>query len=110
MTMDAQMQDALSSPPQVKATFRLGSETYSVEVCKGILSEQLISMKEQSMTLLKDYITKHNVPNEVLDEPEEFSSEDDGEIPEQPPVKSKKRKTNEDIKVLHRQVAKYSAT
>ncbi|KAM3378364.1 putative protein isoform X1 [Capsicum galapagoense] len=91
MTMDAQMQDAVS-PPQVKATFCLGSETHSVEVCKGILSEQLISMKEQSMTVLKDYITKHNVPNEVPDEPEEFSSEDDGEIPEQPPVKSKKRK------------------
>ncbi|KAL3381681.1 hypothetical protein AABB24_001678, partial [Solanum stoloniferum] len=90
-TMNAQMQDALS-PPQVKATFRLGSESYSVEACKGILSEQLISMKEQSMTILKDYITKHNVPNEVPDEPEEFSSEDDGEIPEQPPVKSKKRK------------------
>uniref|UniRef100_A0A3Q7EM58 Uncharacterized protein n=1 Tax=Solanum lycopersicum TaxID=4081 RepID=A0A3Q7EM58_SOLLC len=90
-TMDAQMRDALS-PPQVKATFRLGSEAYSVEACKGILSEQLISMKEQSMTILKDYITKHNVPNEVPDEPEEFSSEDDGEIPEQPPVKSKKRK------------------
>lgn len=62
------------------------------QACKGILSEQLISMKEQSMTILKDYITKHNVPNEVPDEPEEFSSEDDGEIPEQPPVKSKKRK------------------
>uniref|UniRef100_A0A0V0HAE6 Putative ovule protein n=1 Tax=Solanum chacoense TaxID=4108 RepID=A0A0V0HAE6_SOLCH len=90
-TMNAQMQDALS-PPQVKATFRLGSESYSVEACKGIISEQLISMKEQSMTILKDYITKHNVPNEVPDEPEEFSSEDDGEIPEQPPVKSKKRK------------------
>lgn len=91
MMMDAQMQEALS-PPQVKATLRLGSETYSVEVCKGILSEQLISMKEQSMTILKDYITKHNVPNEVPDVPEEFSSEDDGEISEEPSVKSKKRK------------------
>ncbi|XP_059312246.1 uncharacterized protein LOC132063623 [Lycium ferocissimum] len=90
MIMDAQMPDALS-PPQVKATFRLGSETYAVEVCKGIMSEQLISMKEQSMIILKDYITKHNVPNEVPDEPEEFSSEDDGEIPEQLPVNSKKR-------------------
>lgn len=91
MMMDAQTQEALS-PPQVKATLRLGTETHSVEVCKGILSEQLISMKEQSMTILKDYITKHNVPNEVPDEPEEFSSEDDGEISEEPSVKSKKRK------------------
>lgn len=84
------MQDTFC--PQVKATLRLGSETYSVEVNKGIVSEQLVSMKEQSMSILKDYITKHNVPNDVPDEPEEISSEDEDEVAEKPPVKSKKRK------------------
>nr|GMC97474.1 uncharacterized protein LOC107839426 isoform X1 [Ipomoea batatas] len=92
--MDAQMQDTFC--PQVKATLHLGSETYSVEVNKGIVSEQLVSMKEQSMSILKDYITKHNVPNDVPDDPEEISSEDEdedeGEATEKPPVKSKKRK------------------
>lgn len=84
------MQDTFC--PQVKATLHLGSETYSVEVNKGIVSEQLVSMKEQSMSILKDYITKHNVPNDVPDEPEEISSEDEDEDTEKPPVKSKKRK------------------
>ncbi|XP_027161677.1 uncharacterized protein LOC113762425 [Coffea eugenioides] len=82
-------QNTASSNPLVKATFKLGSETHSVDAKKGVLSEQLVSMKEQSMMVLKDYITKHNVPNDVPDEPEEVSSDDEGEIP---PVKSKKRK------------------
>ncbi|CAH9087437.1 unnamed protein product [Cuscuta epithymum] len=89
--MDAQMQDVIS--PQVKATLHLGSETYSVEVNKGIVSEQLVSMKEKSMRILKDYITKHNVPNDVPDEPEENSSEDEeNDSTEKPYTKSKKRK------------------
>lgn len=73
----------------VKATFKLGSETHTVDAKKGGLSEQLVSMKEQSMVVLKDYITKHNASNDVPDEPEEISSDDEGECP---PVKSKKRK------------------
>ncbi|CAI9102636.1 OLC1v1000935C1 [Oldenlandia corymbosa var. corymbosa] len=81
--------NATSLPPLVKATFQLGSESYSVMANKGDLSEQLVSMKEQSMSVLKEYLTKHNVPTDVPDEPDEVSSEDDAEIP---PVKSKKRK------------------
>ncbi|CAJ1844163.1 unnamed protein product [Sphenostylis stenocarpa] len=83
--------------PQVKATFRLGSESYTVEAKKGSLSEQLVSLKEESMTILKDFITKHNVPHDVPDESlEAFSSEDDDvevdDIPEKPQEKSKKTK------------------
>ncbi|CAK9175558.1 unnamed protein product [Ilex paraguariensis] len=90
--MEAQLQDEISPNPRVRATLHLGSETYSVHVKKGILSEQLVSMKEESMSILKEFITKHNVPNDDPDEPDEISSEDDGEIPEKSSVKSKKRK------------------
>nr|KYP59465.1 hypothetical protein KK1_014901 [Cajanus cajan] len=89
--METQSGDAR---PQVKATFRLGSESYSVQTNKGSLSEQLVSLKEESMTILKDFITKHNVPHDVPDEPLEASSddEDDDDIPEKPQEKSKKTK------------------
>ncbi|KAL2329502.1 hypothetical protein Fmac_017083 [Flemingia macrophylla] len=80
--------------PQVKATFQLGSESYSVQVTKGSLSEQLVSLKEESMTILKDFITKHNVPHDVPDEPLEASSDDDDDISEKPQEKSKKTKLN----------------
>lgn len=79
------------SKPKVKATFGLGSESYSVQANKGSLSEQLVSLKEESMTILKDFITKHNVPHDVPDEPLEASSDDD-DIPEKPQGKSKKTK------------------
>lgn len=78
--------------PRVKATLCLGSENYSVNIDKGTLSEQLVSMKEESMSILKDFITKHNVPNDVPDELIESSSEDDTEAPEKTHVKSKKTK------------------
>ncbi|TKY64789.1 hypothetical protein E2542_SST07640 [Spatholobus suberectus] len=89
--METQSCDAT---PQVKATFRLGSESYSVQANKGSVSEQLVSLKEESMTILKDFITKHNVPHDVPDESLEASSDDeDGDdIPEKPQVKSKKTK------------------
>ncbi|XP_063943276.1 uncharacterized protein LOC108208031 [Daucus carota subsp. sativus] len=74
--------------PQVKATFHLGSETYSVYANKGILSEQLVALKEESMTILKAYITKHNVPIDVPDEVEEVS--EDEEITEKPKPKKQK--------------------
>lgn len=76
-------------PPRVKATFHLGSENYSVHASTGVLSEQLVVLKEKSMSVLKDFITKHNVPNDVPDELEEVS-EDDAETIEKP--KPKKRK------------------
>ncbi|CAK9329487.1 unnamed protein product [Citrullus colocynthis] len=59
---------------------------------RGTLSEQLISMKEDSMAILKEYRTKHNVPNDVPDELIEEASEDDDETAEKPQVKAKKTK------------------
>ncbi|KAK9281682.1 hypothetical protein L1049_004586 [Liquidambar formosana] len=92
--MEAQSDSAITPRSRVKATLRLGAEVYSVNANKGILSEQLVSMKEESMGILKEYITKHNVPNEVPDEPLEGSSEDDVEIPENLPVKKKRKELN----------------
>ncbi|KAI3742811.1 hypothetical protein L1987_60507 [Smallanthus sonchifolius] len=71
----------------VKATLCLGSETHSIKACKGILSEQLVFVKGESMNILKEFITKHNVPNDV---PDEISSEDDDDG-EGPAVVSKKK-------------------
>ncbi|GAA0161607.1 hypothetical protein LIER_17882 [Lithospermum erythrorhizon] len=80
----------VSPGPCVKATLHLGSETYDVQAHKGILSEQLADMKEQSMSILKGFITKHNVLNDVPDEPDEISSEDDIDAPpEKSPKKTK---------------------
>ncbi|KAK1428128.1 hypothetical protein QVD17_16956 [Tagetes erecta] len=93
ITMEMQIQDehepAFSSA--VKATFGLGSETHTIEACKGILSDQLVFVKGESMNILKEFITKHNVPNDVPDEIlSEDDSNDDGEAPA---VKSKKLRT-----------------
>lgn len=91
--MEAQTQDAVLPGCCVKTTLRLGSEVYSVSSSKGhTISEQLASMKEESMHILKEFITKHNVPNDVPDELVESSSEEDDEIPHKPEVKSKKTK------------------
>ncbi|KAI4372028.1 hypothetical protein MLD38_010315 [Melastoma candidum] len=80
--------------PLVQAAFQLGSEDYSVVADLGTLSEQLVSIKEKSMSILKDYITRHNVPIDVPDdELVESSSEDGGEAVENP-VTSKKTKIN----------------
>lgn len=67
--METELCDAVVPRPQVNATFRLGTESYSVQATKGSsLSEQLVNMKEQSMAVLKDFITKHNVPQDVSGE------------------------------------------
>ncbi|KAK7394156.1 hypothetical protein VNO78_14676 [Psophocarpus tetragonolobus] len=89
--METQSCDAT---PQVKATFRLGSEAYSVQANKGSLSEQLVSLKEDSMTILKDFITKHNAPYDLPDESLEASSDDDEDVDvdEKPQGKCKKTK------------------
>ncbi|PIA53075.1 hypothetical protein AQUCO_00900001v1 [Aquilegia coerulea] len=73
----------------VKVRFCLASELYCcVDTSKGALSERLVSIKEESMCILKDFITKHNVPTDI---PEELSeaSEDDDEVSENPPKKRK---------------------
>ncbi|XVF22099.1 hypothetical protein REPUB_Repub12eG0144700 [Reevesia pubescens] len=80
---------------QVKATLRLGSELYTVNAKKGgALSEQISSMKEESMSILKEFITKHNAPNDVPDELVESSSEEEEEVPKKSNFKSKKAKIN----------------
>lgn len=87
----------MEGQPKVKASLRLGSELYTVNAKKvGALSEQLSSMKEESMSILKDFITKHNVPNDVPDELVEVSSEDDEEEeePKKSNIKPKKAKIN----------------
>ncbi|KAI3676578.1 hypothetical protein L1987_86189 [Smallanthus sonchifolius] len=82
------MEDEPCLSPVVKATLCLGSETHSIEACKGTLSEQLVFVKGESMNILKEFITKHNVPNDV---PDEISSEDDDDDDgEGPAVVSKK--------------------
>ncbi|KAI3682783.1 hypothetical protein L1987_83026 [Smallanthus sonchifolius] len=89
--MEMQIQDEQFLSPAVKATFCLGSETHTIEACKGILLDQLVFVKGESMSILKEFITKHNVPNDV---PDEVSSEDDDDDDgEGPTVKSKKIRT-----------------
>ncbi|CAL0318719.1 unnamed protein product [Lupinus luteus] len=91
--METESCETLHPRPLVKATLRLYAESYSVEANRGsLLSEQLVSLKEQSMAILKEFITKHNVPQDVPDELLEASSEEDDVIHEKPQVKSKKTK------------------
>ncbi|KAL7120148.1 hypothetical protein ACP275_02G105900 [Erythranthe tilingii] len=91
--MEAQLVKADSATVvRVKATINLGSETYFAQANKGLISDQLYSVKEQSMSILKEFITKHNIPNDVPDEAEEISSDDDeDEISPNPPVKKPKK-------------------
>ncbi|KAI3414397.1 uncharacterized protein J3R85_016399 [Psidium guajava] len=82
--------------PLVQAALQLGSEKYAFAAAAngGALSEQLVSMKEESMRIFKEYITKHNVPTDVPDDLVESSSDDDVEATEKPPANSKKTKLN----------------
>ncbi|KAK1304830.1 hypothetical protein QJS10_CPB11g02006 [Acorus calamus] len=92
--MDEQIPDAPQLKSRVKASLRLGSETYTVNASTGILSEQLIAMKEESMSTLKSFITKHNVPNDVPDEAMENESSSDNEntTADNPPKRTKQTK------------------
>ncbi|KAG9442717.1 hypothetical protein H6P81_018571 [Aristolochia fimbriata] len=92
LRMENQVVESAHANSRVKVTFRLGSEVSSVNSTKGCLSDQLVTMKEGSMAILKDYITKHNVPTDVPDEPLEGTSEDESDEIAQPPGISKKRK------------------
>ncbi|CAN6220064.1 unnamed protein product [Urochloa humidicola] len=79
--------------PRVKANLVLGAESFAISSEPGILSEQLAMMREKSMVILKEYITKHNAPNDVPDESLEDESDDEGEaLVKNPPKKSKKQK------------------
>lgn len=91
--MEVQCGDVIPPKSRVVCTLRLGSEVHSINaINKDSISEQLVSMKEQSMSILKDFITKHNVPNDVPDDLVESASEEDTDVPEKPLVKSKKTK------------------
>ena len=54
--------------PRVKANLVLGAESFAISSESGSLSEQLATMKEKGMVILKEYITKRNAPNDVSDE------------------------------------------
>lgn len=70
----------LSPDPRAKATLVLGAELFAVSSeSSALLSEQLTVMREKSMVILKDYIARHNAPNDVPDESVEGLSEDEGE-------------------------------
>jgi hypothetical protein len=44
--------------PRVQANLVLGGEPFSIGSESGVLSEQLAAMREKSMVILKEYITK----------------------------------------------------
>ncbi|XP_006656498.1 uncharacterized protein LOC102722776 [Oryza brachyantha] len=91
--MADQTATAANLDSRVKAKLVLGAESFSISSDSGILSEQLAAMKEKSMEILKAYITKHNAPTDVPDEPIEGLSDDEGDAPgNNPPKKSKKHK------------------
>ena len=71
----------------VKVEFKLGTESYTIDSIKGdTVLDQLVSMKEESMKILKDFITKHNVQDD--DVPDQILSNDDAS-PVKPPKKTK---------------------
>ncbi|XP_051201111.1 uncharacterized protein [Lolium perenne] len=92
--MDQTSSAAAETPhPRAKATLVLGGESFAVSSESGTPSEQLAAMREKSMVILKDYITRHNAPNDVPDESVEGLSDDEGEaLAKNPPKKSKKQK------------------
>ncbi|KAF8084966.1 hypothetical protein N665_0691s0005 [Sinapis alba] len=75
----------------VKVSFKLGTESYTLDAIQGeTVLDQLVSMKEESMKILKEFITKHNVPDHVPDE--SLSDEGDEDDAVKCPVKPKKTK------------------
>jgi hypothetical protein len=95
MVMEGQADAVMANlNPRVKANLVLGGESFSIGSESGVLSEQLAATREKSMLILKEYITKHNAPNDVPDESVEGESDDDGEalVKNNPPKKSKKQK------------------
>uniref|UniRef100_A0A0E0LFR4 Uncharacterized protein n=1 Tax=Oryza punctata TaxID=4537 RepID=A0A0E0LFR4_ORYPU len=92
-SMEDQTAVAAGLDSRVKASLVLGTESFAISSESGILSEQLAAMKEKSMEILKAYITKHNAPADVPDEPIEGLSDDEGDAPaKNPPKKPKKQK------------------
>lgn len=92
--MEGQPDAAMANlDPRVKANLVLGGESFAISSESGLLSEQLAAMREKSMVILKEYITKHNAPNDVPDESVEGESDGEDEaLVKNPPKKSKKQK------------------
>ncbi|CAE5959587.1 unnamed protein product [Arabidopsis arenosa] len=96
--MEIESHDSVPGKNLVKVEFKLGTESYTIDSIKGdTVFDQLVSMKEESMKILKDFITKHNVqdddvPDQILSDEEEGDDDDDDASPVICPVKPKKTK------------------
>ncbi|KAL1214155.1 hypothetical protein V5N11_005714 [Cardamine amara subsp. amara] len=94
--MEIESHDSVPRKSLVKIKFQLGTESYTIDSNKGdTVLDQLVSMKEQSMKILKEFITKHNVPDD--DVPDQILSDEEEEegddvSPVICPVKPKKTK------------------
>lgn len=93
--METESHDSVPAKNLVKVAFRLGTESYTTDANKGdTVLDQLVSMKEESMRILKEFITKHNVPDHHV--PDETlsgeESDEDASSIEKCPVKPKKTK------------------
>nr|GEZ36822.1 hypothetical protein [Tanacetum cinerariifolium] len=87
--MDVHIENQHDPSLVVKVMLCLGSEKHAIEYRDGIISDQLVFVKGDSMGILKEYITKHNVPNDVPDDAKILSDDDDGET-----ENSKKKKAS----------------
>ncbi|KAJ0229788.1 T2 [Hirschfeldia incana] len=77
----------------VKVSFKLGTESYTVDAIQGdTVVDQLVSMKVESMKILKEFITKHNVPDHVPDESLSDEGDEDDDAVKCPVKKPKKTK------------------
>lgn len=82
----------------VKATLCLGEEKYFVDgtnIDGVLLSDQLVSMKQASMSILKEFITKHNIPADVPDEAVEEEEEEEEDNGDAAPKNGKPRSESE---------------
>ncbi|KAI4969355.1 hypothetical protein ZWY2020_000269 [Hordeum vulgare] len=77
--------------PRAKATLVFGGESFAISCESGALSEQLAAMRVKSMVVLKGYITKHNVSNDVPDESIEGLSDEEGDALAKTPAKKYKK-------------------
>uniref|UniRef100_A0A1J3D4K4 Uncharacterized protein n=1 Tax=Noccaea caerulescens TaxID=107243 RepID=A0A1J3D4K4_NOCCA len=92
--MEIESRNTVPAKNLVKVAFRLGTESYTIDANRGdTVLDQLVSMKEESMRILKEFITKHNVPDHVPDETLSGEESDEDASPlEKCPVKPKKTK------------------
>ncbi|XP_073140294.1 uncharacterized protein [Henckelia pumila] len=101
---------AVAVPVQVK--LELGSETYFAEANTGggLVSDHLVSIKERSMTILNDFITKHkdDLPDDDDDNDNDNDDDDDDEDEDEdednttppPPVNKKSKKQHSPLSFI----------